>query len=812
LELTSTAVPVSDTNNGQRPDPESDPIEDPPSPPVQSGTPKEAISPTPSVTSASSPPPSIVHSPEKSQDDQVQPRNDSSSVAIEPASPPEEESVSQHAQVQILTNPPTSQEDHSIEPEQSVHDEQQDSPRSLAAFSEPRASHQEQEGKEAAAASEALNKESEEKSDESASQAEGGASIPAEYPIPPQPAVNDISSASNANFESQDSSTRGSGSSLNDPNTILPSQPASLVDQLSRIVDKPTPLSISGYTSEAGSIPHSARDSTDQSIQGRSPSPPQPGYPAYPRLSGIEAAHRALQSSITQTPPRASAASTPSPAGRIFHSIEANTTPPRRRSSSPIPSVHSLPNQAYLNDTSAYPSSLRKLNIRDIPSGNMDPYAHDMISPQSAAAEAAETMAKLATQHQHPMETPNALMTSANRDVVGHVQSLPVESAPGVDIVDPLHISNAPLETDDSGKQDEAESEQSESMEIDQVEDPGIPLRHNEFTIPIPMENIAKSTYRGIISQNRDAISEFAADPESTAYTNTMKSMIEKLRCVELHMDLLIEETDTPSQNAGPENLLNWYSGQNQNFSILRSLLERLMQTNLHIVLAARPGKMQFILETFCRGLGVNYFKFDQPAPLEVPQADSLLVSIIPTSGKGSNITLPRPATAIFLLDSAVDIETPNIQAIRSDPTDASKLAPIISFVVVNSVSHVERCLSTDWNLSPANWLRSVVCLATATRQEVGNISVHSKEGYADPEDSVELVMDFLQSPEQDRMWSLPPLQPVRNLETLLAECGVVVSDDADDASSGPASVQEPIVGQKRPAVSFDFVIFAMSF
>ncbi|KAF2091077.1 hypothetical protein K490DRAFT_53993 [Saccharata proteae CBS 121410] len=254
---------------------------------------------------------------------------------------------------------------------------------------------------------------------------------------------------------------------------------------------------------------------------------------------------------------------------------------------------------------------------------------------------------------------------------------------------------------------DEKETEDQEEMQgifqNDGASSPGVLLEDpnvadQEFLIGIPLKGIQGDHYRRVINYYKKNLgfvpdSLGATHPNDDALAVEVEQFFTRLRAIQAHFELDYPEqlTQTPSQDALQA---AWIDAEGSKFDFLGKLVDGLKHHYLHMVVLTPPGKIMNMLETQMRSRHVRLYRNDDlDMQMDYEPEGDITVRIVPTSGEGSTVDT-RTADIIVSFDSCVDLDSDYIRSIRRDKSDPTKLAPVLTPVVVNGLDHIERCIS----------------------------------------------------------------------------------------------------------------------
>ncbi|KAK4967557.1 hypothetical protein LTR28_002648, partial [Elasticomyces elasticus] len=216
----------------------------------------------------------------------------------------------------------------------------------------------------------------------------------------------------------------------------------------------------------------------------------------------------------------------------------------------------------------------------------------------------------------------------------------------------------------------------------------------NEHVLALSLSGHQKDQYRNEITYNKKKIdtvvgADLDDDPSKFEWAD---QFVRQMRNIALHPDL--ENTDTATQmDVPPAAQAKWDENCSAKFRFLRCLFDRIRDNRLHVIILSQPGRILDILETFLQGISVSYSRPDVHRESDPGGVQSnLQVTVLPTTRKDARPILPS-AALIIDLDNTADADSTYLSSLRADPTEAGRIAPLLSVIVANSVEHIERSL-----------------------------------------------------------------------------------------------------------------------
>ncbi len=300
----------------------------------------------------------------------------------------------------------------------------------------------------------------------------------------------------------------------------------------------------------------------------------------------------------------------------------------------------------------------------------------------------------------------------------------------------------------------ESSSNQTTKTEADFLIEPLLSTK--EYIVALSMGGSTAELYKDTIVYHRELIEKYM-DTEDPALLEKVNDFVQTLNQITTHSDLVNPGTATQLQVA-PSDQAKWDQTCSPKFLFLGRLLGRMKQQLKHVVIVAMPGRTLDILQTFLIGIGVSFSRADRVVRTAA-KGCALRVSLLPSSGVGSNMLLER-AALIIALDHTFAAQE-NVQGFRKHVTNPNYTTPIISLAVMNSAEHVERCIAKDPDLSESERLKILIRAVAHLRQHVGKLPVK----FPRPTSAAEIVFKYI-SAEDDRgiEWELPPIGGIKSL------------------------------------------------
>ncbi|OWP01502.1 hypothetical protein B2J93_6383 [Marssonina coronariae] len=314
-------------------------------------------------------------------------------------------------------------------------------------------------------------------------------------------------------------------------------------------------------------------------------------------------------------------------------------------------------------------------------------------------------------------------------------------------------------------------------------------LGKDEYNVPLPMVGLTRSIYVHIIEACQAELSCFRKDGVLNASVIAeISSTLEKLEQVCSHADLI--DTAIPSQES-PRELSKFAENVSTKAIFLAELLPLLQQTDEHIVILVRPGRMLQVLQSLLFQHRIVYCRADEPG-LWTGNSDSRFrVTLYPSD---IHRYQTEPASLVIAFDSTCS-SLPFLEELRVDPSIPSRRVPLLSLVVVNSVEHLEKCIESS--LKPLE--RNLILYSCAT-QLMDLVGILDENVFPAPPDAAQATAEFLKNGASAESWILQPMPTIKGLDLSIMSSQRFSSEEpsASESNSMQSATQILQSGAKR--------------
>ncbi|TGO70044.1 hypothetical protein BOTNAR_0004g00290 [Botryotinia narcissicola] len=321
-------------------------------------------------------------------------------------------------------------------------------------------------------------------------------------------------------------------------------------------------------------------------------------------------------------------------------------------------------------------------------------------------------------------------------------------------------------------------------------------LGRNEFIIPLPMMNQVREVYDTTIRDRKNDILSFLGGSPTAADSESMDLMIEELKLICDHQDLIVEESSTQSLDDSTQ--ARYAVTISTKFLFVQQFLDSLRSTKVHVVILAREMILP-ILEALFRYREYNYSRPDISGAREKSTKDSMQVTLLPTWIDVRDC-LVAPASVVLAFDSSFptfEVRDEYHQILPLDPKNPEKRVPLLWLVTTNSVEHIELCIPTRGSSRRKNKLVQYI---TQTRKVVGHLDTTV---YPEPQQAARAAAEYILEDPTEFSW---PIVPMPDIDIPLPGYGAF-NCRSDSLTQSLFSPTEPRIqsGFKRPS-DFDAV------
>ncbi|TGO86201.1 hypothetical protein BPOR_0324g00010 [Botrytis porri] len=375
---------------------------------------------------------------------------------------------------------------------------------------------------------------------------------------------------------------------------------------------------------------------------------------------------------------------------------------------------------------------------------------------------------------------------------------------PRVATAPPASSTNLPLPMRDNIADVSKQRNRTTSMPRASIESPSTSpnvltvrkLGRNEFIIPLPMMNQVREVYDTTIRDRKNDILSFLGGSPTAADSESMDLMIEELKLICDHQDLIVEESSTQSLDDSTQ--ARYAVTISTKFLFVQQFLDSLRSTKVHVVILAREMILP-ILEALFRYREYNYSRPDISGTPEKSTKDSMQITLLPTWIDVRDC-LVAPASVVLAFDSSFptsEVRDEYHQILPLDPKSPEKRVPLIWLITTNSVEHIELCIPTRVSSRRKDKLVQYI---TQTRKVVGRLDTTI---YPEPQQAARAAAEYILEDPMEVAW---PIVPMPDIDIPLPGYGAF-NCRSDSLTQSLFSPTEPRMqtGFKRPS-DFDAV------
>ncbi|MCJ1380751.1 hypothetical protein MMC17_003860 [Xylographa soralifera] len=321
-------------------------------------------------------------------------------------------------------------------------------------------------------------------------------------------------------------------------------------------------------------------------------------------------------------------------------------------------------------------------------------------------------------------------------------------------------------------------------------------LGYMEFVVPLPAPSRVKDQYIELLDSYGTTIKRFHDDDTTDkGLTSTVQHMLDRLNNITTHIDL-DNDTTMLQQDVTSSVQVTWAVDSSAKFQFLQQLIRCLYHKSVNIAVVAKGGRLLDLLETFLKGLRVEYYRVDTGARLEfVPDTTSSLMMTLIPSDYGVPLSMPVPVNLIVAFDTSIDQEIIEMHGVRTYHSSDGRMVPVVHLLVHCSAEHISRCLPPSSRGS--SYLKMIVECVTRNREEIGKLL---PEEYS-PVAAADEVAAFVNAGGLERMWTLPRIRPVdidivASSQTTFSTTQLETQSPSNGSNATPGQHKRPIVSR----------------
>ncbi|APA06148.1 hypothetical protein sscle_01g009180 [Sclerotinia sclerotiorum 1980 UF-70] len=317
-------------------------------------------------------------------------------------------------------------------------------------------------------------------------------------------------------------------------------------------------------------------------------------------------------------------------------------------------------------------------------------------------------------------------------------------------------------------------------------------LGRNEFIIPLPMMTQVRDVYDTTIRNKKNDIVSFLGRSSTAPDSDSMDLMIEELKLICDHQDLIVEESSTQSLDDSAQ--ARYAVTISTKFLFIQQFLDSLRAAKVHVVILARDAILP-ILESLFRWQQYNYSRPDIPGNPGKSEKDLMEITLLPTWIDVRDCIV-SPASVVVAFDSSFSASQGGdeySEILPFDPRNPDKRAPLLWLVITNSIEHVELCIPAT--LESSERKDRLVQYVAQTRKFIGRLDTSI---YPEPQQAARGAAEYVLDDSIEAEW---PIMPMPNIDISLPGHGAF-NRQPDSLTQSLFSPVEPISqsGFKRPS------------
>ncbi|KAF7868491.1 hypothetical protein EAF04_005022 [Stromatinia cepivora] len=281
-------------------------------------------------------------------------------------------------------------------------------------------------------------------------------------------------------------------------------------------------------------------------------------------------------------------------------------------------------------------------------------------------------------------------------------------------------------------------------------------LGQNEFIIPLPMMTQVRDVYDTTIRNKKNDIISFLGRSSTAPDSDSMDLMIEELKLICDHQDLIVEESSTQSLDDSAQ--ARYAVTISTKFLFIQQFLDSLRAAKVHVVILARDAILP-ILEALFRWQQYNYSRPDIPGNPGKSEKDLMQITLLPTWIDVRDCIV-APASVVVAFDSSFLASQGGdeySEILPFDPRNPDKRAPLLWLVVTNSIEHLELCIPTT--LESSERKDRLVQYVAQTRKFIGRLDTSI---YPEPQQAARAAAEYVLDDSVEAEW---PIMPMPNID-----------------------------------------------
>lgn len=233
-----------------------------------------------------------------------------------------------------------------------------------------------------------------------------------------------------------------------------------------------------------------------------------------------------------------------------------------------------------------------------------------------------------------------------------------------------------------------------------------------------------------------------------------MEKMVERLDNITTHPDLNMPEQPS-AKTPDPAREASWAEYCSSKFQFLGYFIDTAVEKDIHVIVAAKPGKTVDILENYL--LGKGFSKTDSTEPNR--ELDRFLfrgkLSFTIKRTDGQAISQPRKKPDVIIaLDRSFRTDNPSIHYLRTNHSKTDHLTPVVRLIIANTAEHIDRSLPQSSDVSRLQHLIRYTAMFSGSAGDLQDDALGVQE-------DAEEIVSYLESRTEERRWTLPTMEAV---------------------------------------------------
>lgn len=335
--------------------------------------------------------------------------------------------------------------------------------------------------------------------------------------------------------------------------------------------------------------------------------------------------------------------------------------------------------------------------------------------------------------------------------------------------------------------------------------DADLGLSTEEYMVPLPMLGFQKSATNQEIIKKRDLLDAFLDDVNQPAgKIEEIKVLLERLKSIETHVDLVFAESGSQDLRDGEGKQYLWSSSNSAKFVFLGSLLDELRDRTVHVIIVLKDGD-EALFRLLENALRVGKHNFKSPGRGKSANFSQVQGHLLVTLLSADSPNVVRPPDVIICIDS-VGMATDIRKKHWARNPDRERAVPILDLMVPDSVSHIDFCLTKDWD--PLMRLHTIITTLSQLSENSRRSPMDTPQAIPAGQLVAQYIMDLQEAGEEAPVWPLPSIHSIKDVvETVEQSTQLTQEKFSTQPTPAPKRLLDDIEMQidepsKRPRLS----------